>query len=144
MNHLFPYDNIVAGILILIVGFLFHWVGQLVSVFNWKLAERIGFQEKGLPGKYKDYEHGTAMADVVIGWIYAIAGIGLILGTNWSYKLAWISGAIFSYHGLIAWFNERNRRKAGYRFMSNTVIITWSSANIITGVLAIALAWTAF
>ena len=36
MNFLFPYDNIVIGILILIVGFGFHWIGQLISVLNWE------------------------------------------------------------------------------------------------------------
>lgn len=38
MNHLFPYDNIVVGILILIVGFVFHWIGQLISVIDWEFG----------------------------------------------------------------------------------------------------------
>ena len=38
MNHKFPYDNIVVGILILIVVFGFHWIGQLISIINWELA----------------------------------------------------------------------------------------------------------
>jgi hypothetical protein len=44
MTHLFPYDNIVIGVLIFIVGFCFHWIGQLVSVINWKFASKIGLQ----------------------------------------------------------------------------------------------------
>jgi len=88
MNHIFPYDNIVAGILILIVGFIFHWIGQLISVFDWDLAVRIGIQEKKAPAEYKVYEHGIAVADVTIGWIYGIAGIALILGAKWGFKLS--------------------------------------------------------
>jgi hypothetical protein len=42
MSALFPYANFVAGVLILVVGFCFHWLGQLVSVLNWNLATRIG------------------------------------------------------------------------------------------------------
>lgn len=34
MSSLFPHANIVVGILIFLVGFCFHWLGQLVSVLN--------------------------------------------------------------------------------------------------------------
>jgi hypothetical protein len=30
MNRVFPYANVIAGVLVLIVGFGFHWVGQRV------------------------------------------------------------------------------------------------------------------
>lgn len=45
LNSVFPYDNVVAGVLVLVVGFGFHWIGQLVSVLNWDLAARIGLQD---------------------------------------------------------------------------------------------------
>ena len=70
MGPLFPYANIVAGILIFIVGFCFHWLGQLVSVLNWDLATRLGLQEKELPSEYKVYEHALAVADTAMGWLY--------------------------------------------------------------------------
>ncbi len=40
MNDIFPYTNIVTGILIFIVGFIFHWLGQLTSIINWKFATK--------------------------------------------------------------------------------------------------------
>ncbi len=110
MVQIFPYANIVAGVLVLIVGFGFHWIGQLFSVLDWERATRIGLQEKTLLPEYKVYEHGIAVADVTIGWIYGIAGLGLILNAEWGYRLAWIPGSILIYHGISAWVWEGNRR----------------------------------
>ena len=44
--NLFPFDNIVIGTIIFIVGFLFHFIGQLISVINWEYAKKVGLQEK--------------------------------------------------------------------------------------------------
>jgi hypothetical protein len=141
MNQIFPFANIMTGILILIVGFLFHWVGQLIGLLNWEFATKIGLAEKGMIGEYRVYEKGIAAADVIIGWIYPISGIGLILSTTWAFKLAWIPGVVFVYHGLCFWFWSKNQRKAGHRLMSNPARIIWFLANIITGILAILIAW---
>jgi hypothetical protein len=143
LKSMFPYDNVVAGILVLIVAFAFHWVGQLVSLVNWDLATRIGLQEKGLLPEHKVYEHAIAVADVVLGWLYGIAGAGLIASTSWGYKLAIFTGAILVYHGISVWFWEGNRRKAGHRLLSNPMRVCWSLANIVTGMLAILVAWMA-
>lgn len=51
--HVFPHDNIVVGLLILMVGVGFHWIGQLVSVINREFATRMGLQESKLPKEYK-------------------------------------------------------------------------------------------
>jgi len=32
MNRVFPDANVIAGVLVLVVGFGLHWVGQRVSV----------------------------------------------------------------------------------------------------------------
>ncbi len=143
MNQIFPYANIITGILILIVGFLIHWIGQLVSVINWELATRIGLQEKGMPKEFKVYEHGIAVADVAIGWIYGFAGVGLILDAPWSYQLIWVPGTILIYHGISAWFWSGNQKKIGYQLLAGYFRIIWCSANIITGILVIAIAWQA-
>ena len=116
MEQVFPYANIVAGVLVLIIGFGFHWIGQLISVVNWDFAMRVGLQEKGMPPEYRVYEQGIAGADVAIGWIYGIAGAGLILGTPWGFKLAWMPGAILIYHGISFWFWTGNQIKNGHRF----------------------------
>lgn len=139
MNSLFPYDHVVAGVLILIVGFLFHWIGQLISVLNWDFAMRMGLQEKGLPPEFKVYEQGIAMADTALGWIYGIAGIGLILGVSWALKLTWIPGVVFIYHSISYWFWTGNQKRAGHKIPSYR--IGWFLANFITGGFAILIAW---
>ena len=141
MNQLFPYANIVSGALVLVVGFAFHWIGQLISVINWDLATRLGLQEKGLLPEYKVYEHGIAVADVAIGWIYGIAGAGLILGTQWGFKLAWFPGVVLIYHGISFWFWSGNQKKAGHQLLTDPARIGWALANIVTGVLAVSMAW---
>jgi len=141
MDHVFPCAHVVAGVLVLLVGFVFHWMGQLISVLNWDLAVRMGLQEKEAPEAYKVYEHGTAVADVAIGWIYAIAGVGLILGTPWGLRLAWIPGVVLTYHSAVFWFTTSNQRKAGHRLMTNSMRIGWFLANSITGILTILIAY---
>ena len=69
MGHVFPYDNVIAGVLVLVVAFGLHWIGQGLSVVNWQLATRLGLQERGMPGEFKNYEHAIAVADVLIGWV---------------------------------------------------------------------------
>jgi hypothetical protein len=141
MNQLFPYANVVAGVLVLLVGFLFHWIGQLISVLDWDLATRIGLQEKGAPAEYRVYEHGIAVADVAIGWTYGLAGLGLVLGTPWAYKLAWVPGVVLVYHSISFWFWTANQRRAGHCLASQPMRIGWSLANLATGMLTIAVAW---
>jgi len=141
MNYLFPYDNIVVGLLILIVGFGFHWVGQTISVINWKFATRIGLQEAGMPREYKVYEHAIAVADSMVGWIYAISSIGLFLKAPWGYKLTWIPGVILLYHSISYWFWTLNQRRDGNILYSHALRIGWFLANFITGISAIIIAW---
>jgi hypothetical protein len=143
MDHLFPYANIVAGILVLIVGFFFHWIGQLISIINWDFATKIGLQEKGLLSEYKVYEHAIAVADVAIGWIYGVAEIGLILNTPWGFKLAWFPGIIFIYHIISFWIWTGNRNRAGHHLTPTPFRIGWTLANSITAILVILVAWNA-
>ena len=141
-RQIFPYANIVAGVLILIVGFCFHWLGQLVSVLDWDLATRLGLQEKQLPPEYKVYEHAIAVADTAIGWLYGVAAIGLFLDAQWGYTLAWVPGSILVYHAISAWVWEGNRRAAGRRFWSATLRFGWCFVNALAGILALLVAWT--
>jgi len=143
MSEIFPYANIVTGMLIFIVGFIFHWLGQLTSIIDWEFATKQGLQEKGLPKEYKVYEHAISVADSLVGWIYAIAAIGLFLRTSWGYKLAWFPGVIFLYHSLSYWYWTMNQRRDGNKLQSDTMRIGWFLANFITGILAIIIAWNA-
>ena len=143
MDLNFPYDNIIAGVLILLVGFVFHWMGQAFSVFNWDLATRLGLQEKGALPEYRVYEHAIAVADTAIGWVYGFAGVGLLIDAPWAYKLAWVPGVIFVYHGISYGMWTHNQRKAGYQLASPALRIGWTAANLVTGSLAITVAWNA-
>jgi len=142
MSNLFPYANIVAGILILLVGFGAHWIGQLISVLNWKFATKLGLQEADLIPEYKVYEHAIAVADSVLGWIYGVAAFGLLLNFDFGYRLAWIPGSILLYHSISAWVWEGNRRAAGKGLWSDQLRIGWCILNAATGLLALAVAWT--
>ena len=141
MSNLFPYANIVAGILVLLIGFFAHWLGQLVSVVNWDRATRFGLQEQDMLPEYKAYEHAIAVADSALGWVYGIAAVGLLLNAEWGYKLVWIPGSILLYHAVSAWTWEGNRRRAGNQYWSDTTRIGWCLANAATGILAILVAW---
>lgn len=139
----FPYDNILVGVLVLLVGFVFHWMGQALSVFNWDLATRLGLQEKEALPEYRVYEHAIAVADTSIGWLYGLAGVGLLLDASWGYKLAWVPGVVFVYHGISFWMWTQNQRKAGHQLVSPSLRVGWTLANIVTGLLTIMLAWSA-
>ena len=139
---MFPYSNVVVGVLVLVVGFVFHWIGQLISVLNWDLAIRLGLQEKDVPPEYLVYEKGTAAADVAIGWIYGIAGVGLIWGTSWGFKLAWFPGVVLIYHGFCEWYWCGNAKRAGHPLLSDSSRMVWCLVNLVTGMLAIAVAWS--
>jgi hypothetical protein len=143
VDQIFPGANMVAGVLVLVIGFGFHWLGQLVSILNWDLATRIGIQEAELPPDYKVYEHAIAVADVALGWLYGLAGLGLVLDTHWGYRLAWFPGVVLVYHSVSYWFWTGNRRKAGHRLVSDAMRIGWPVANLVTGVLAVVVAWNA-
>ena len=141
MSSLFPYANIIAGILILLIGFGFHWIGQLVSVLNWELGTKLGLQEKKLTPEYKVYEHAIAVADSALGWIYGVASVGLLFNFDFGYSLAWIPGSILLYHSISAWVWEANRRAAGRGLWSEQMRIGWCTLNAGTGVIALAVAW---
>jgi hypothetical protein len=135
-----PYTNIIIGIMILIVGFIFHWVGQLISVVNWDYAIKVGLQEKKMSPEYKVYEHAIATSDVSLGWIYGIVAIGLIINVNWAYSFAFIPGTVFVYHSIFYWIMIGNQNKSGHPTTSNSFRITWFALNFITGIFALIIA----
>ena len=137
----FPYADTIAATLILIVGFGFHFCGQTISVLNWEAAKRLGLQEARLPKDYYPYEHGTAIADMAVGWVYGLAALGLFLGADWGYRLAAFPGAILLYHGISAWFWEADRRRDGKALFSDRLRLGWCGANCLTGALALIVAW---
>ena len=87
-----------GGVSVLVVAFLFHWIGHWMSVLNWDLAARSGLQEEALLPAYKVYGHAIATAGVALGWICGIARLGLLMDTRKGYKLAWFPGEFLEYH----------------------------------------------
>jgi hypothetical protein len=140
-TDIIPYSNIIIGILIFIVGFIFHWILQLISALNWNLATKIGIQEKKMLPEYKVYEHAIAAADSMLGWTYGIAAVGLILNISWAYKLAWIPAVILIYHGLSCWFWMGNQKKSGHQLTTTTFRFLWFLLNFGTGILCIIIIW---
>ena len=140
-EQVFPYANIIVGVLILIVGFGLHFIAQLISLVNTDFAVKIGIWENVRVPEFEVYERGIAIADVIIGWIYGIAAVGLLLNVEWAYKLAWFPGVVLIYHGLSFWFWVGNQNKAGYSINSKRLRITWTLTNLVTGILAILVAW---
>jgi len=136
-----PYANVVAGLAILVLGFGFHFAGQLVSVLDWDLATRLGLQERDMPAAYRVYEHGIAVADVALGWTYGLAAVGLFLDARWGYQLAFVPAAVFVYHGISAWVWEANRRAAGHGLFSDALRVGWCAANVGFGAFAFVVAW---
>ncbi len=139
MYQLFLY---VTAVSVFIVGFLFHFVGQLISVSNWEYARKIGLQERG-PKEYKVYEHGIALADVTIGWVHGVAAVGLFLGAPWSFKLIWVPGVILVYHSFCYLFWTNNQTKDGNRVISDSSKFIWFFVNLAPGLCAIVVAWSA-
>jgi hypothetical protein len=140
IEQVFPYANIVAGILILVVGFGLHFIAQLISLVKRDFAVSIGIWEKDMIPEFEVYERAIAVADVMIGWIYGIAAIGLFLNAPWAYKLAWIPGIIMIYHGLSFWFWTGNQNRLGHSLHTFKFRIGWFTANLVTGILAILVA----
>ena len=142
MDQLFPHANMVAGLLVLVVGFGFHFVGQLYSVLNWERAAKLGLQEQDMPPEYEVYERAIATADTLVGWTYGVAAVGLFLDAAWGYVWAWIPGAILTYHALSFWFWTSGQQQAGYDrpFTRRPGRQVWFVANLVTGLLAIAVA----
>ena len=143
MEPVFPYANILAAVLILIIGFGLHWLSQAIGIFKPDLAIRLGVLEKGLLPEFRAYEDAIAKADVIVGWVYPLAAIGLLMNAGWGARLAWVPGVIFVYHGLSAWFWEANRRRLGHLYFSEPFRRLWCFSNIGAGLLVILVAWQA-
>jgi len=141
MYELFPYSNILAGVLVLIVGFGIHWLNQLSLFLNWELMPRHGFGIN-LADSPEGYDRLIAISDMVIGWLYGIIGIGLFMGTEWGLTLAWLPGIILTLEGISYWIVTGKKHPRGKKYPYFTRI-EWSALNLITGLYIIAVAWNA-
>ncbi len=75
--------------------------------------------------------------------MYGLAGVGLLIGTAWGFKLAWIPGVVFVYHAISFWAWTGNQRKAGHRLQSPALRVGWTLVNLVAGLLTITVSWNA-
>jgi hypothetical protein len=142
MDQIFPYANVITGVLVLLIGFGVHFGAQLFSLLDWELATKVGLQEAGMRPEHKNYEHAIAVSDTLVGWTYGLAGVGLVLDASWGYVWAWIPGAILTYHALGFWFWTANHIRSGDRYSTtkNPTRSVWAAANLGTGILTLLVA----
>jgi hypothetical protein len=76
-----------------------------------------------------------------MAWVYGVAAVGLPLGSDWGYKLAWVPGSLLVYHSRCAWHWETDRRAAGQGIWTDPFVLAWCSANLISWACAGAAAW---
>jgi len=71
--------------------------GQLVSVVDFGLAQRLGLQEKpeGVDPLLGRLEWGTALWDVLVLWTLPVAGILMLLDHSWWPYVALIGGGVY-------------------------------------------------
>lgn len=135
--------HLLIGFLVLAMGGGLHWLGQLIALCRRDLALRLGLVEPDLPAEYRVYEDALAVADTALGWLYGLAGVGLMLDARWGYALAWAPGLMFVYHAISAWVWEGHRRRRGHQLWSDAMRLGWCGANLIIGLLALGLAFAA-
>ena len=141
MGELFPYSNILAGSLVLIVGFGIHWLNQVANLLHWELMPKQGLVIN-IPVNTKKIERFISISDITIGWLYGIIGVGLYLGTSWGYTLAWIPGIMLTVEGISYWIMT-NPKHATTKYFSYFTRMEWSALNFFTGILIILVAWHA-
>ena len=107
--------TIVVAILCLAMGILY--AGQLVSVANLGLAQRLGLQEKpeSADPLFTRLEVWTARWDLVVLWTLPVAGILILIDHSWWPFMAMIGGGVFVDTGGREWAKYLGLRQEGVR-----------------------------
>jgi hypothetical protein len=84
----------VLAVLALIVGLGF--IGQLISVINFKLAQKLGLQEKDeeTDPLFSRLELNTAKWDLVVMWTLPIAAVLMLIDHGWWPYVGILAGGI--------------------------------------------------
>jgi hypothetical protein len=87
--------QVVAGVVFVLLWVIY--AGQLVSVVNLPLAQRLGFQEKpeNVDALYRRDTSGTARWDLLSMWTLPVAGILMLINHSWWPYLALIGGGVY-------------------------------------------------
>lgn len=83
------------GIVALVLGLLIV-LGQLISVVNFPLAQRLGLQEKdeGTDLLHRHLELNTARWDLAVLWTLVLAGVVMLADASWWPWAVLIAGGI--------------------------------------------------
>ena len=107
--------TVLVAILCLAMGILY--VGQVISVANLGLAQRLGLQEKpaNVDPLFTRLEVWTARWDLVVLWTLPVAGILILLDHAWWPFVAMIGGGVFVDTGGREWAKYLGLRQEGVR-----------------------------
>ena len=88
--------RIVLGV-VCVVFSGFGWLGQVISVINYPLAQRLGLQEKSenTDPLFQQAEINTAKWDSLVTWTLLAAGILMLMDHYWWPYLSLIAGGIY-------------------------------------------------
>ena len=69
-------------------------LGQLISVIDFRLAQRLGLQEKDEDTEpvYRHLELNTARWDVAVSWTLLLTGVAMLVDTSWWPWVALVTG----------------------------------------------------
>ena len=106
----------IAGAVIFMLMWIIY-IGQVISVVNLPLAQRLGLQEQPdtIDPIYARDAAGTARWDLLAMWTLPVAGILMLVDSAWWPYLALIGGAVYVDTGgrqgikLLGYRNERVR-----------------------------------
>ena len=88
--------TVALGVVALLLGSV-GLAGQLISVLDFELAQRLGLQEKdgGTDPLFRHLELNTARWDLFVLWTLPLAGIGMLIDATWWPWAALIAGGAY-------------------------------------------------
>ncbi|MFZ5865433.1 MAG: hypothetical protein ACOYXY_06110 [Thermodesulfobacteriota bacterium] len=136
--------RIVLGLFFVCFG-LFGWVGQLISGFNYSLAQRLSLQEKseGTDPLFRLAELNAARWDACVLWTLPLAGVLMLLNHPWWPYVALVAGGIHLDAGGRELAKSLSLRKGGVKIGSPkdwTIAKAFLSLLVLIGLVTIAYA----
>lgn len=135
----------IVGIAWITAGTLLY-AGQLISVVNFPLAQRLGLQENAEAADplSSRLELMTARWDIVLLWIPPVAGLLLILDHAWWPPVFLIAGGVYMDTGGREWAKNQGLAAQGVPLGSAREILVMKTTYgyfIVTGIAGVAVAF---
>lgn len=132
--QLFPGSDTLAGSLMLLLAL--RWIARVCSLVGYHLSAALGIPRGTRSSRRRPVTREDEAIQITVGWIYAIAGSGLILGAAWAPVPACIAGFLLILQGARSW------PFLGKSFISLATVL-WSLFNLATGLLVLVIASSA-